>query len=50
MKNGKNPTKKDKLGLKSIDNIPNCFVEKHKQLLKELTWKNLDTFMKQGGC
>ncbi|MGG5741308.1 hypothetical protein [Bacillus cereus group sp. IBL03679] len=30
------------LGLKSIDDIPNCFVEKHKQLLKELTWKQLE--------
>ncbi|OUB47102.1 hypothetical protein [Bacillus thuringiensis] len=40
---------KEKLSLKSIDDIPNCLVEKHKTLLKELTWKKLDTFMK-GGC
>ncbi|MDO6631792.1 hypothetical protein [Bacillus thuringiensis] len=39
---------KRQLGLKSIDNIPNCLVEKHKQLLKELTWKKLDAFMKKG--
>ncbi|PYE89390.1 hypothetical protein [Bacillus sp. 196mf] len=39
---------KRQLGLKSIDNIPNCLVEKHKQLLTELTWKKLDTFMKKG--
>ncbi|PFK27277.1 hypothetical protein, partial [Bacillus cereus] len=30
---------KEQLGLKSIDDIPNCLVEKHKTLLKELTWK-----------
>lgn len=41
---------KEQLGLKSIDDIPNCLVEKHKTLLKELTWKKLDTFMKKGGC
>ncbi|OUB53440.1 hypothetical protein, partial [Bacillus thuringiensis] len=34
---------KEKLSLKSIDDIPNCLVEKHKTLLKELTWKKLDT-------
>ncbi|PEL22500.1 hypothetical protein [Bacillus toyonensis] len=39
---------KEQLGLKSIDDIPNCLVEKHKTLLKELTWKKLDTFMKKG--
>ncbi|EOO39014.1 hypothetical protein IIU_00832 [Bacillus cereus VD133] len=39
---------KRQLGLKSIDNIPNCLVEKHQQLLTELTWKKLDTFMKKG--
>ncbi|MED2777529.1 hypothetical protein P4278_12915 [Bacillus thuringiensis] len=39
---------KEKLDLQSIDDIPNCFVEKHKQLLKELTWKKLDTFVKGG--
>lgn len=39
---------KVKLGLKSIDDISNGLVEKHKQLLKELTWKQLDTFMKKG--
>ncbi|MEW4150770.1 hypothetical protein Q0N88_11045 [Bacillus thuringiensis] len=39
---------KRQLGLKSIDDIPNCFVEKHKQLLKELTWKKLDNFVKGG--
>lgn len=39
---------KEKLGLQSIDDIPNCFVEKHKQLLKELTWKKLDNFVKGG--
>lgn len=38
------------LGLKSIDDIPNCLVEKHKQLLKELTWKKLDNFKKKGEC
>ncbi|UTQ79994.1 hypothetical protein BC1_00042 [Bacillus phage BC-1] len=37
---------KQQLELKSIDNIPNCFVSKHKQLLKELTWKKLDYFRK----
>lgn len=41
---------KDKLGLKSIDDIPNGLVENHKILLKELTWKKLDIFMKKGGC
>ncbi|PGD00816.1 hypothetical protein COE68_32470, partial [Bacillus toyonensis] len=41
---------KEQLGLKSIDDIPNCLVEKHKTLLKELTWKRLDTFMKKGSC
>ncbi|WP_257150341.1 hypothetical protein [Bacillus cereus] len=39
---------KRKLGLKSIDNIPNCLVPKHKQLLKELTWKKLDCAIKSG--
>ncbi|MGQ7098536.1 hypothetical protein ACUOAQ_10255, partial [Escherichia sp. SP-MK] len=39
---------KAKLGLKSIDDIPNCFVVKHKELLKELTWKKLDNFVKGG--
>ncbi|PGS62696.1 hypothetical protein COC69_32060 [Bacillus cereus] len=39
---------KQQLGLKSIDNIPNCLLEKHKQLLKELTWKKLDIFVKGG--
>lgn len=39
---------KEKLGLQSIDDIPICFVKKHKQLLKELTWKKLDTFVKGG--
>ncbi|MGQ7306507.1 hypothetical protein [Bacillus cereus] len=39
---------KEKLGLQSIDDIPICFVEKHKQLLKELTWKKLDNFVKGG--
>ncbi|HDR4948963.1 TPA: hypothetical protein QCR51_005612 [Bacillus cereus] len=40
---------KKKLHLRSIDDIPNCFVEKHKQLLKGLTWKKLGIFMK-GSC
>lgn len=39
---------KEKLNLQSIDDIPICFVEKHKQLLKELTWKKLDNFVKGG--
>ncbi|MES1052035.1 hypothetical protein FOA24_22815 [Bacillus thuringiensis] len=39
---------KEQLGLKSIDDIPNCLVEKHKTVLKELTWKKFDTFMKKG--
>ncbi|MBG9510450.1 hypothetical protein AAHB63_14770 [Bacillus thuringiensis] len=39
---------KEKLGLRSIEDIPICFVEKHKQLLKELTWKKLDNFVKGG--
>ncbi|PGA92162.1 hypothetical protein [Bacillus toyonensis] len=38
------------LGLKSIDDIPNCLVEKHKRLLKDLTWKKLDNFKKKGEC
>ncbi|PGS67488.1 hypothetical protein COC69_27775, partial [Bacillus cereus] len=36
------------LELKSMDNIPNCFVSKHKQLLKELTWRKLDSSRKKG--
>jgi len=40
---------KKQLHLRSIEDIPNCFVEKHKQLMKDLTWKKLDMFMK-GGC
>ncbi|EOO30757.1 hypothetical protein IIU_05074 [Bacillus cereus VD133] len=39
---------KRQLELRSIDNIPICFVPKHKQLLKELTWKKLDNYMKNG--
>ncbi|WP_142345359.1 hypothetical protein, partial [Bacillus cereus] len=39
---------KRQLELKSIDNIPNCFVLKHKQLLKELTWRKLDSSRKKG--
>ncbi|WP_144518693.1 hypothetical protein [Bacillus thuringiensis] len=38
---------KKQLHLRSIDDLPNCFVEKHKQLLKELTWKNLDIFLRK---
>ncbi|XLP22014.1 hypothetical protein ACFMB7_26575 [Bacillus toyonensis] len=40
---------KQQLGLKSIDDIPNCLVKKHKQLLKELTWKKLNNFTQNGG-
>ncbi|MCZ7524293.1 MULTISPECIES: hypothetical protein [Bacillus cereus group] len=40
---------KQQLGLKSIDDIPNCLVKKHKQLLKELTWKKLNNFTQKGG-
>ncbi|PFW60801.1 hypothetical protein [Bacillus sp. AFS075034] len=40
---------KQQLGLKSIDDIPNCLVKKHKQLLKELTWKKLNNFVNKGG-
>ncbi|MGI8305153.1 hypothetical protein [Bacillus paranthracis] len=40
---------KQQLGLKSIDDIPNCLVKKHKQLLKELTWKKLNNFIQKGG-
>ncbi|WP_257141298.1 hypothetical protein [Bacillus toyonensis] len=41
---------KENLGLKSIDDIPNCLVEEHKRLLKELTWKKFDNFKKKGEC
>lgn len=40
---------KVQLGLKSIDDIPNCLVKKHKQLLKELTWKKLNNHTQKGG-
>lgn len=40
---------KQQLGLKSIDDIPNCLIKKHKQLLKELTWKKLNNFTQKGG-
>ncbi|MEK3933626.1 hypothetical protein [Bacillus sp. FSL R7-0642] len=43
---------KYQLGFKrsdSIDDIPNCLVKKHKQLVKELTWPKLNNFTQKGG-
>lgn len=39
---------KKQLKLRSIEDIPNDFVDQHKVLIQKLTRKKLDTFMKKG--